>query len=383
VDRRQYLGLTGASITALLGGCSTGSDSTRRTGTATVTPEETATPEPTEQPTETAAEQPNYPDTGSLSFNPAGGAPADHTVFNGEVDLGVFAGNPGDYEMPSMQELREKYHFQQSDRIAEARYEGENQELLMEFPRNLLDPEWVQENIYKPLEERWGQEMDDWFHEEEYNSDAPLDERIRKSNYLGLWTEIERRIEGQISLTHDFIRTAAIAATEYHSTGNETFTSHMKTQKGSHGLGIALTNLTYNEGETSEQNVWGIETDGSEEKQIWPLQEGYINRSSQIPIEKPEDPGNILQWMRAGFTNTEVYHLYEEEDANIDLEVEGVDQWVHFKRNPENHAGMKFVDSMVLAAYIEDEAYEDGNLPELEGATVRVTPEGLDYSLAS
>jgi PBP1b-binding outer membrane lipoprotein LpoB len=67
MDRRQYLGLTGTSIVALLGGCSSsdgqensGGDTTE-TRTATITPTATATasetptesPEPTEEPTET------------------------------------------------------------------------------------------------------------------------------------------------------------------------------------------------------------------------------------------------------------------------------------------------------------------------------------------
>lgn len=69
MDRRQYLGLTGASIVALLGGCSSsGSQSTATatdTPTATATPTETATDTPTEEPTETATAT---PEPQNLSF---------------------------------------------------------------------------------------------------------------------------------------------------------------------------------------------------------------------------------------------------------------------------------------------------------------------------
>lgn len=87
--------------------------------------------------------------------------------------------------------------------------------------------------------------------------------------------------------------------------------------------------------------------------------------------------------MNIAFSNSKTVDFYEETgNLNVDLQVEGVDQWVNFKRDPSSQLGMKFVDSMVLATYIEEEAYQGGELPELEGATVRVSPEGLDYSLA-
>lgn len=66
VDRRQYLGLTGTSIAALLSGCSssgspptpTPTDTATATATATETATATATETPTEEPTETATETP-------------------------------------------------------------------------------------------------------------------------------------------------------------------------------------------------------------------------------------------------------------------------------------------------------------------------------------
>ncbi|AZH26695.1 hypothetical protein [Haloplanus aerogenes] len=302
----------------------------------------------------------------------------------------MFSNNPEDYQMPSIQQLRELYHFQQIDRIAEG-LEGKvevtgkkRSELLHEFPRRLLNGEWVDSNIAEVLEERHDTDLGDFFYEEVFNSKAPLIERIPESNYNGLWMNVEMlSTDTGVSSTHDFIRTAALAAAEHYSVGNETFTSHMKTLGGSHGLGIAMTGLTYNQSKQSNQKVYGIETDPNEPEQIWPLQKGYVNRDSRIPIEKPEAPGNITQWMGIGFDDGKIPEVFQNtEYSNINLQIEGVDQWVDFKRNSANHAGMKFVDSMVLAAYIEDEAYEDGQLPGLEDATVRVSPKGLDYNLA-
>jgi PBP1b-binding outer membrane lipoprotein LpoB len=73
MDRRQYLGLTGASIVALLGGCSSSSSQSTATATDTATATETATEistatateTPTEEPTETATET---PEPQNLSF---------------------------------------------------------------------------------------------------------------------------------------------------------------------------------------------------------------------------------------------------------------------------------------------------------------------------
>ena len=158
----------------------------------------------------------------------------------------------------------------------------------------------------------------------------------------------------------------------------------MKTADGSHGLGIAFTNLTYDASKASQQQVWGIETDLGENKKIWDIDqiEAYPNRPNTIPIENPEDDSNELQWMRLGMREGKVIDLYHETGgANISLDVTGVGEFVDFKEEPSRYKGQKFVDSMVLASYIEEEAHADGELPGLEGASVEVSPEGLRYAI--
>lgn len=68
MDRRQYLGLTGASITALLGGCS--SSGSQSTATATDTATATATATPTASPTETETATPTETATATPASDP-------------------------------------------------------------------------------------------------------------------------------------------------------------------------------------------------------------------------------------------------------------------------------------------------------------------------
>ena len=239
MDRRQYLGLTGASITVLLGGCSTDTSSnTPSADTATSTLTDTATPEETEEATGTP-EEPMYPDTGSLSFNPRGGLPADHALFEGDVNLRMFSNNPEDYEMPSMQELRIREHFNQDGQIAEGLNGtikvGENGgrektigQILREFGENLTDRQWVLDNIHYPFQRQYGGEIPDFFKESKYIEEGtPLGTRIKESNYLNLSRNLENVLMGVADSNLDYFRTAALSAAEYETAGRETYTSHV------------------------------------------------------------------------------------------------------------------------------------------------------------
>lgn len=377
-ERRRNLGLLASgAATALTAGCIGGAfgggSNDQNTDTATGSPTPTEKPG-TETNTATETEEPRFPSSGTIQPLLKGGNPWPDSFFNGNVVLRIDK---------TATELRERYHWNQIDRIADNRFPEKDHpkknRLLKQFPRRLTESEWLRTNILEPIEEEHDEDipLEKLFKKEEYLSDNELDYRVVKSNYDGLWTQMEHKVFGGVSSVWDFVRAAGLSGAEHYSAGNKTFTTHQKTLDAEHGLGYALTNLTYEAAKKEAQETWGLETDPSEDTPVWDLDktETYPNDDERIMLDTEEGEGGSDAWQLLGFDQ------YMPDNVIVEFR-KGV-RFEDFLRNPNNQLGMKYVDSACLAAYINEEAHEDGELPEFKGATLEVYPDRIEYDLAA
>jgi len=412
LKRRGFLRSVGGISAAAIAGClegdesmteaptsSSGETDTRTSDTATDTltgsptdttktveqtepPTEPGTPTETETPTPT---EPAYPESGTFNIILEGEEPWPNNFFNGNVDL----------EIPyTAEQLRDQYHYQQINRIAESDwlpYEGndnprpEDATLLKELGQNILDPEWRQQKIKdsRGIDEEttifWEDKYTGKCFENESTKEGNLKQRVTESNRHGLWSSIERLVFEPPSSNWDWVRTAALSATEKYSADKETYTTDLKTLDGRHGLGLAITNPTYNQSETSQQETWGIET-GLDEKQLWRDLTGYPNRDNQIFTETEDNRDGVKAWRRLGFLRKT--RKNRDDPWNFNIEFHETDKWEEFVKNPYDQLGMKFIDSACIAAYIEDQAQSYGDLPQFENADIDVHPDQIKYRVA-
>lgn len=215
---------------------------------------------------------------------------------------------------------------------------------------------------------------DELFQADEYTGEGNLKTRITESRYDNLWREVAFVTLGGPTSGNDYIKTAALTGAEYHSAGRETATFNMKTNDGTHGLGFAITGATYDESELEQQETWGIETDPGEDTPIWDLDEheSYPNDSGRIMIEAPNGDAGY-GWQHLGMTR-----LMSE---NITIRLHKEEEFDEFLKNPGTQKGMKYVDSACILGHINQEAHEDGTLPEFEDARVTVHPDRIEYHL--
>jgi hypothetical protein len=358
-----------------------------RTGTTTTTEpptetrtqptEGTETPRPTDTDTATETETPTdtetpIPETGTINAVLEGENPWPNNFFTGEYDLDV---------PYTAEQLRDRYHYQQIERIADSPWiEGqENKQVLREFPTKLTDSQWREEKVYQPLEKEYEEEVEDFFDPEAYTGDGNLKERNTESEYPGFWRLMELLTRDGVSSNHDFIRTAALSMAEKQSAGKDTYTIDFKTLSGFHGLGIAITNPTYDANDKDQQRTWGIETDPGEDEPLWEDTETYPNDEGRIFTETNATEDGIIPWRNLGFMRETEEN--RDDPWNVNLEFHDVDRWEEFVRNPREQRGMKYVDSACLAGYINEEATSFGELPEFEGATLHVYPDKIEYQL--
>jgi hypothetical protein len=326
------------------------------------------------------------PTTGQIDVYLEGGNSGEKTPLGPD---GFFEGDvPIIMPYTSAEELRDVFHYQQYQKIAESDWitgeteekEQEAEQLILNFPTKITDPEWVENNVYQRIEEESGVEIGDFFYEEDYTTQEDLKTRITNSNYNGLWKNIEGLTRGQVSSGHAFIRTAALSAAEKYSAGKNTITTDFNTLDLSHGLGLAITNPTYNENQTDQQRTWGIETDTGEDQPLWGNTKIYPNDDGQIFTETMTGEDGEVAWINLGI-QPEPFESLPNSSYNIDIEMHGVEPWEDFVRNPENQRGMKYLDSACIAAYINQEATPNGRLPMFEEATLHVHPDKIEYQL--
>jgi hypothetical protein len=368
LDRRDYL----ASLTAVstfLAGCNSSSTAEPSTPSATPTQTQTATA----TASSTATPEPRFPESGTLNVQLNGENPWPDDYFSGNVDMPIGM---------TAEELRKRFHFDQYKDIARGvrRENEEKGRLLREFPRNLDNPEWVEENVYSRWEKKYNENVEDIFKEEVYMGEGPLDQRYTESRFPSAWKMVEILAMDRISSGHDYVRSAELAAAE-HYTANKgkdrnTFVTEHTTQDKGHGLGLAMTNLTYDEAKTEQQETWGIETDPGEDQAIWDLDQlqKYPNRASKHPVtvEGTKREEDMIRGL--GFT------VYDVE--NINLEVPAADKFEDFLKEPGKQLGMKYVDGICTAAAINAQATEDGRLPEFQDATITIHDNQIEYELA-
>jgi len=359
---------------------SPGTTETTRTKENTTKPSTETTEPPTETETPTTTEEPRFPSEGALNPTLNGEEPWPQEFFNGNVEINI----PYNTE-----QLRDRYHYQQAERIADSNWiQGwENEKIIQEFGKNLLNEEWGQQNIIEELEEIHDEEWDvnylDLYVLDPYDGEESLKKRLTESSgYISLWEDIEIITKDRISSNHAFIRTAALSSAEKHTAGKNTFTTNFQTEdNASHGLGTAITNPTYYEAETGEQETYGIDTDDARSPQIWEDMSQYPNKSS--PDQKIFTETDREYWAKNAWRNIAFERPIQEDRMdpwNVNLQFHDVDQFIDFVINPEEQRGMKYVDSACLAAYINEEAYWDGELPEFEDATLEVYPDRIEYS---
>ena len=227
------------------------------TATTTPTPEQTETPTPEEEDTPTETPEPDtYQDKGTLYFTleDENGEPVEigpDNFFNQGTTRQE--GKPHQHiHIPlTVQELEEKYQYNQLEKTAEIDGKVDERQILKELPHNILDQEWRIENIHKEIMDGYSsQEIIDMFAkneynqlaekfverkglenreelaetgdladfiEEIYNSDENLKTRIEESGFPTTWTNIADITIGRVSSTNDYLKADAIAAIEYHS----------------------------------------------------------------------------------------------------------------------------------------------------------------------
>lgn len=151
---------------------------------------------------------------------------------------------------------------------------------------------------------------------------------------------------------------------------------------GAHGLCFAITEPTYEYGKLDQQEAWGIETDSFEEEQVWDLDETHGNpNGGEIAFETPEPDADPL---RIGLTYREDVN---DGNRNVDIISHVTGKFEDFIREPNTQRGMKYLDAMCLASFIEDQArtdggfVEEGAVPELEGAEIHVYDDRIEYAL--
>jgi plastocyanin len=335
---------------------------------------------------------PPIPQQGTFNITLEGGEPWPDDYFDGDADLHI---------PHTIQELRETYHFNQLDRIVDtpvrngfSQIPEEYHQLVKQFPRKLTDPEWLQTEVYDLFQEKYGGDISGTFDPEKFLNGENLDERHEESGYHDLWTRMEEILYGlgNNSSAYDYQRTAAASGVDYHSAGEETFTTDFKTTPDRiHGLGIALTNLTYNQSETGQQEAWLIETDPSHSK-IWGDLSNYLGEENIFTEPGVDDrEAATLAWESLGFEpKIRTYDEWENR-YNVNLEFSGVDQFSNFLLEPGQETGQNYVDGPILAAHIEENATsavtEDntefvGEYPYMDDATIRIHPTKITYELS-
>lgn len=343
----------------------------------------------TPSPTETATEQPRFNQEGTLYVEAADGEIGPQGFFDqGNVTeeepdnhLTLQTQENGETRTLTKQEMRERYHFDQIYQLTDAGFNIDEPEILAEFPENLTDPEWRRNVVYSVRSDQTGvplEEIEDFFREDAYLSDADLKTRVEQGNWDVIWEQVAHAALGGPSSNHDYIKSAALSAAEYYSADRETATFNKATSDGTHGLGFAITGATYEDSEMSGQETWGIETDPSEEQEIWDVDESesYPNRDDQSIFIEDSDPENgKYAWESLGMTRIM--------SENITAQFHGGEEFEDYIRNPDQQKGMKYIDSACIAAHINQEAHENGALPEFENATVDVYPDRIEYELAS
>lgn len=218
------------------------------------------------------------------------------------------------------------------------------------------------------------------FKEERYTqNNSSLVTRIRESNYPGLWNAIEITALGSGSSTLDYIMAAELAAAEKYTAGKDTVVAHTKTEGGHHGLVFPITGLTYDKSKADQQQTWGMDTDITEEKDIWNLgqTEGYPNRDTTIFTENEE----ISQYSNNSWALL-AFEPVKGTNVSIEFNDSAVRNFEEFMKNPGSQRGMKYLDSICIAAELEEEAHPDGKYPELEDATLKIGDTGISYKIA-
>jgi predicted component of type VI protein secretion system len=395
--RRGVLTAVLTSVVAGITGCSTTSQ--ERPTEANTDPEPQQTTE-SDQPNtqdrdqtteDTEPETFTLPRTGTLSFKTRDGSIGPDGFFDqGDITLETrVVRENGEEEFLTTQELREKEHFNKIQEIAENNYTGWQRELLKDFPHNLTDKDWLMENIYQRIaddsdavDQEYLEQFEIPFTPEEYTGGGNLDERFTDSKWQNLWGVLILEADDVMSSTNDWIKAAMLAATEYHAANRTTVTFDDKTLSGVHGLVFAITEPTYDGNKLNQQETWGVETDPREDDLVWPLDEthGYPNDGGRIAFETPEPDADPL---RIGLTKWE-----DIRDGNMAIESHVDGKFEDFIRDPSSQKGMKYLDAMCLASYIEDQARteggwveEDGAVPELEGAEIHVYDDRIEYVL--
>jgi len=428
-SRRTFLSSLGLTTVTTLTGCqsllSQDEDNSETpiltpepTATTTPTPEQTETPTPEEEDTPTETPEPDtYQDSGTLYFTleDENGEPIEigpDNFFNQGTTQKE--GKPHQHiHIPlTVQELEEKYQYNQLEKTIEADDSIEGPETLKELPYNILDQQWRIENIHKEHEgsdtreevfeitnvkNRYNPIADELvekhdlegpeqleeineladFIEEKYTTEKNLKTRIEQSHFPNLWTQIAGITHGQVSSTNDYLKADAIAAIEYHATGNETATFAIPTNTGVHGLAFAITDPTYNQNKLDQQETWILETDTSESTQVQDLDEheAYIIRDNQSIFTEIEDTAEQGRsaWEQLGLTQFM--------SEKITTQFHGGEEMEKFLKDPEKQMGKKYLHSACLAAHINQEANEEGALPEFEDAKIDVYPDRLEYQL--
>lgn len=341
---------------------------------------------PSGTPTDTPTPQPEFKQEGTLYVEAADGTIGPDGFFDqgeqldGEPDdyLLLETWENGEIQTLTVQELREKYQFNQYQQLVDTTSQGsDNPEIYQQFPEKLTDDQWVRENLIKPMEDIYiAPDAENPFKSEEYVNNGDLKTRIVESNYDKLWNMVAHVTLGGPSSGNDYIKTAALTGAEYHSAGRETATFNMPTLDGTHGLGFAITGATYNEEELEQQETWGIETDPGEDTPIWDLDEheSYPNDSGKIMIETTDGDGGEIAWKDLGMTR-----LMSE---NITVYMHGGEEFEQYLKNPDQQKGMKYIDSACIAGHINQEAHQNGTLPEFEDARLDVYPDHIEYDFA-
>ncbi|RXK47833.1 hypothetical protein [Halorientalis pallida] len=405
--RRGVLTAVLTSVVAGITGCSTTSQ--ERPTEANTDPEPQQTTE-SDQPNtqdgdqtteDTEPETFTLPRTGTLSFKTRDGSIGPDGFFDqGHITLETrVVQENGEEEFLTTQELREKEHFNKIQEIAENNYTGWQRELLKDFPHNLTDKDWLMENIYQRIadnrdavDQEYLEQFEIPFTPEEYTGEGDLDERFTDSKWQNIWGLVMQVADDGISSTNDWIKAAMLAATEYHAANRTTVTFDDKTMDSTHGLGFAITDPTYDDTNLNQQEAWGVETDPGEDDLIWPVDEthGYPNRDDQrIAFETPEPDAPTIT---IGLTRREEIDN-DEGTGNVTIESHLDGKFEDFIRDPSSQKGMKYLDAMCLASYIEDQARteggryvsdyveHDGAVPELEGAEIHVYDDRIEYVL--
>jgi hypothetical protein len=268
------------------------------------------------------------------------------------------------------EEFIKRYHANRLKKIAEKEFSGQNAKTLKELGENITDHNWIMRNVSEELPERWwGDEgPQNPFKPEVYvDENSQFDERYPKSNYPKFWRMFAHAVLGGPDSGNDYIKTAAIGATEYYSAGRvDNITFNTKTNDGTHGLGW-INKVKWEPSKDQSVNV--VETDPNNEEQLF---DGPVYPDQTVWTEKFNSNAAKFAWLMIGSASPKLG--VENPYNNINVEIEEMDKFAEALHNPGEYALKPIAVSSMLMEYLNDEAVEDGNHPELEGYNYTVKP---------